>query len=59
MALELGLQPSHIRQSIRDNLQDIGRPFRSEDNFIQQVLNQVQTSFSAAGYTNTNSNLTQ
>jgi len=50
MALELGLQPSHIRQAITNNLQDIGRPFRSEDNFIQQVLIQGQTSFSADGY---------
>lgn len=43
MALELGLQPSQIRQAIRSNLQDIGRPFRSLDNFIQQVLTQDQT----------------
>lgn len=43
MALELGLQPSQIRQAIRSNLQEIGRPFRSVDNFIQQVLTQDQT----------------
>lgn len=50
MALELGLQPSQIRQAIRNNLQDIGRPFRSIDNFIQQVLTQDQTSFPTDGY---------
>lgn len=50
MALELGLQPSQIRQAIRNNLQDIGRPFRSLDNFIQQVLTQDQTSFATDGF---------
>lgn len=50
MALELGLQPSQIRQAIRNNLQDIGRPFRRLDNFMQQVLNQDQSSFSTEGY---------
>jgi len=44
MALELGLQPSQIRQAIRSNLQDIGTPFRSMDSFMQQVLNQDQNS---------------
>ncbi|VVC24368.1 BIR repeat,Zinc finger, RING/FYVE/PHD-type,Zinc finger, RING-type [Cinara cedri] len=48
-ALELGLQPSQIRQAIRNNLQDIGRPFRSTDNFIQQILSQGQSSFPAEG----------
>lgn len=50
MALELGLQPSQIRQAIRSNLQEIGRPFRSVDNFIQQVLTQDQTSFPTERY---------
>jgi len=50
MALELGLQPSQIRQAIRSNLQDIGRPFRSTDNFMQQVLNQDQNTFFNDGY---------
>jgi len=44
MALELGLQPSQIRQAIRNNIQDIGRPFRSPDNFIEQILTQDQNS---------------
>ncbi|XP_050525786.1 putative inhibitor of apoptosis isoform X2 [Daktulosphaira vitifoliae] len=43
MALELGLQPSQVRQAIQSNLQEIGRPFRSMDSFIQQVLTQDQT----------------
>ncbi|XP_050443226.1 baculoviral IAP repeat-containing protein 7-like [Adelges cooleyi] len=43
MALELGLQPSQVRQAIRSNMQEIGRPFRSMDSFIQQVLTQNQT----------------
>lgn len=50
MALELGLQPSQIRQAIRSNLQDIGTPFRPMDNFMQQVLNQDQNSFFSDGY---------
>lgn len=60
MALELGLQPSQIRQAIRNNLQDIGRPFRSLDDFIQQVLTQNQTSFPTDGFVineNKNKNL--
>ncbi|KAE9526263.1 hypothetical protein AGLY_013894 [Aphis glycines] len=51
MALELGLQPSQIRQAIRSNLQDIGTPFRPMDNFMQQVLNQDQNSFFSEGDT--------
>ncbi|XP_060863700.1 putative inhibitor of apoptosis isoform X1 [Metopolophium dirhodum] len=51
MALELGLQPSQIRQAIRSNLQDIGTPFRSMDSFMQQVLNQDQNSFFSNGDT--------
>ncbi|XP_022161640.1 baculoviral IAP repeat-containing protein 7-B-like isoform X3 [Myzus persicae] len=51
MALELGLQPSQIRQAIRSNLQDIGTPFRSMDSFMQQVLNQDQNSFFSDGDT--------
>lgn len=51
MALELGLQPSQIRQAIRSNLQDIGTPFRPMDNFMQQVLNQDQNSFFSDGDT--------
>lgn len=50
MALELGLQPSQIRQAIRSNLQDIGQPFRSMDSFMQQVLNQDQNSVFSNGY---------
>lgn len=50
MALQLGLQPSQIRQAIRSNLQEIGRPFRSIDSFIQQILTQDQTSFPTEGY---------
>lgn len=50
MALELGLQPSQIRQAIRSNLQDIGTPFRSMDSFMQQVLNQDQNSAFSDGY---------
>jgi len=50
MALELGLQPSQIRQSIRNNLQDIGRPFRSMDCFIQQILTQDQSSLASNRY---------
>lgn len=50
MALELGLQPSQVRQAIQSNMQDIGRPFRSVDSFIQQVLTQDQASFSTEGY---------
>jgi len=50
MALELGLQPSQIRQAIQNNLQDIGTPFRSMDSFMQQVLNQDQNSFFSDGY---------
>ncbi|XP_060853889.1 baculoviral IAP repeat-containing protein 2-like isoform X2 [Rhopalosiphum padi] len=51
MALELGLQPSQIRQAIRNNLQDIGTPFRPMDNFMRQVLNQDQNSFFSDGDT--------
>jgi hypothetical protein len=40
-ALQLGLQPDHIRQAIRNNIQDIGRPFRRTDSFIQQILVEV------------------
>lgn len=50
MALELGLQPSQVRQAIINNLQDIGRPFRSMDNFMQQILTQDQSSFPTEGY---------
>lgn len=49
MALELGLQPSQVRRAIRNNLQDIGRPFRSVDDFIQQILSLGQPSFSTDG----------
>lgn len=49
-ALELGLQPSHIRQAIRNNLQVHGRPFRSTDIFIQQVLLESRPTFVTDGY---------
>lgn len=48
-ALNLGLQPSHIRQAIRNNLQVHGRPFRSTDLFIQQVLLESQPTFVTDG----------
>uniref|UniRef100_A0A2H8TGC7 Baculoviral IAP repeat-containing protein 2 n=1 Tax=Melanaphis sacchari TaxID=742174 RepID=A0A2H8TGC7_9HEMI len=50
MALALGLQPSSIQQAMVSNLQDIRTPFRSMDNFMQQVLNDDQNSSFSDGY---------
>lgn len=39
-ALQLGLQPDQIRQAMRNNMQDIGRPFRRPEEFIRQILSE-------------------